>query len=55
MTRARRPPCGGRRHRSRAFYSGAILTIGFSQWAAVLTILVALFMPIIAKALDVRR
>ncbi len=37
------------------FYSGTILTIGFSQWAAVLTIIVALFLPIIAKSLNVRR
>jgi len=37
------------------FVSASILTIGFSQWAAVVAILVALFLPIIAKALRVRR
>lgn len=37
------------------FFGEPILTIGFSQWAAVVTIIVALFMPIIAKALNVRR
>jgi hypothetical protein len=37
------------------FFSETILTIGFSQWAAVLAILVALFLPIVARALHVRR
>jgi cytosine/uracil/thiamine/allantoin permease len=37
------------------FFGTPILTIGFSQWAAVLAILVALFLPIIARALRVRR
>jgi ABC-type Co2+ transport system permease subunit len=37
------------------FISGAILTIGFSQWAAVLAILVALFLPIVARRAGARR
>lgn len=37
------------------FISGAILTIGFSQWAAVLAILAALFLPIVARRAGVRR
>lgn len=37
------------------FFSSPVLTIGFSQWAAVIAILVALFLPIIAKTLRVRR
>ncbi len=37
------------------FFSAAVLSIGFSQWAAVAAILVALFLPIVAKSLGVRR
>ena len=37
------------------FVATTILTIGFSQWAAVLAILIALFLPILAKRLEVRR
>lgn len=37
------------------FVTVTILGIGISQWAAVVAILVALFMPMVAKALKVRR
>jgi cytosine/uracil/thiamine/allantoin permease len=37
------------------FLSGSILTIGLSQWAAVLAILAALFLPIVARRAGVRR
>lgn len=37
------------------FFSGTILTVGFSKWAAVAAILMALFLPIVARALHVRR
>jgi phosphoglycerol transferase MdoB-like AlkP superfamily enzyme len=37
------------------FVTATILGIGISQWAAVVAILVALFMPMVAKALKVRR
>jgi ABC-type Co2+ transport system permease subunit len=37
------------------FLSATILTIAFSQWAAVLAILVALFLPQVARRLGVRK
>jgi len=37
------------------FFSTPILTIKLSQWAAVVAIVLALFLPTIAKALRVRR
>lgn len=37
------------------FFGEPILTLGFSQWAAVVTVIVALVVPVIAKRLDVRR
>lgn len=37
------------------FFSTTILTIGFSQWAAVVAILVALFLPLVARRLGVRK
>ncbi|MGK2849571.1 MAG: hypothetical protein ACSLFN_01455, partial [Candidatus Limnocylindrales bacterium] len=37
------------------FVTVTILGLGISQWAAVVAILVALFMPMVAKALKVRR
>lgn len=37
------------------FFSATILTIPFGQWAAVVAIILALFLPSIAKALNVRR
>ncbi len=37
------------------FLSGTILTIGVSQWAAVLAVLAALFLPIVARRAGVRR
>ncbi len=37
------------------FFGGSILTIGFSQWAGVVAILVALFLPLVARSLRVRK
>ncbi len=37
------------------FFSATILTIGFSQWAAVAAVLVALFLPLLARRLGVRK
>ena len=37
------------------FLSATILTIGWSQWAAVVAILVALFLPQVARRLGVRK
>ncbi len=37
------------------FFGTPILTIRLSQWAAVVAIVLALFLPTIAKALRVRR
>ncbi len=37
------------------FFSGTVLTLGFSKWAAVAAILMALFLPNVARALHVRR
>lgn len=37
------------------FYRGTILSIGFSQWAAVVVVIVVVLMPTIAKALKVRK
>jgi hypothetical protein len=37
------------------FFSATILTIGFSHWMAVVAILMALFLPMVARKLHVRR
>ncbi len=37
------------------FFQATILTLPFSQWAAVLAIIVALFLPIVAMGLGVRK
>ncbi len=37
------------------FFSATILTIGLSQWAAVVAVLVALFLPIVARRVGVRK
>lgn len=37
------------------FYSNAFLTIAFTQWAAVLALVVAVVLPYVAKALGVRK
>jgi hypothetical protein len=37
------------------FFSGTILTVGFSTWAAVVAILMTLFLPYVARVLHVRR
>ena len=37
------------------FFSGTILTLRFSQWAAVVAVLVALLLPMIARSLGVRK
>lgn len=37
------------------FFGAAILSIGFSQWAAIAAILVALFLPTVARWLGVRK
>ncbi len=37
------------------FFRGTILAIGFSQWAAIVTVIVVVLMPSIARALHVRK
>ena len=37
------------------FYQGTVLSLGFSQWAAVVAVIVAVVMPTIARVLRVRK